>query len=57
MDAVGLRYFTIQLPDQASLDQVIARVDEAGIASNQIAEGLLVHDPSQNGVVLTVKPS
>ncbi len=56
-DAAGLRYFTVQLPDQASLDKVIARVDEAGIPSNQTAEGLLVHDPSQNGVMLALKPS
>lgn len=57
MDAVGLRHFTIQLPDQAALDQVIARVDAAGIASNQTPEGLLLHDPSQNGVVLALRPS
>ena len=56
-DAAGLRYFTVQLPEQAALDQVIARVDEAGIASNQTPDGLLMHDPSQNGVMLAVKPS
>jgi catechol 2,3-dioxygenase len=51
-DAVGLRYFTIDLPNQSALDEVIARIDAAGIPSNQIEEGLLVYDPSQNGVVL-----
>lgn len=54
-DATGLRYFTIELPDQKSLEDVIARVDKAGIASNQTDEGLLIYDPSQNGVVLTTK--
>jgi catechol 2,3-dioxygenase len=54
-DAVGLCYFTVELPDQKALDEVIARVDAAGIASNQMDVGLLLHDPSQNGVVLTLK--
>ncbi len=56
MDAVGLRSFTVQLPDQAALERVVSRVDQAGIASNQTPEGLLLHDPSQNGVVLALKP-
>jgi len=53
-DAVGLRYFTIDLPTQAAYDEVVARVDAAGIPSNQSEAGLLLHDPSQNGVVLRV---
>jgi catechol 2,3-dioxygenase len=54
-DALGLRYFQIELPDQETLDEVIARVDEAGIPANQTEEGLLLFDPSQNGVMLTKK--
>ena len=54
-DAVGLRHFTVELPDQQALSEVIARVDAAGLPSNLTEDGLLVHDPSQNGVVLTVK--
>ena len=54
-DAVGLRYFTVDLPDQKALDDVVARVDNAGIPSNKVEEGLLLYDPSQNGVVLRVK--
>ena len=50
--AVGLRYFTINLPNQQALDDVVSRVNNAGIASNQTDDGLLLHDPSQNGVVL-----
>ncbi len=53
-DAVGLRQFTVELPDQKALEEVIARVDAAGLPSNMTEDGLLVHDPSQNGVVLTV---
>ena len=51
-DAVGLRYFTVDLPDKKAYDEVVARVDEAGIPSNMTEAGLLLHDPSQNGVVL-----
>ncbi len=54
-DAVGLRYFTVELPNQEALDQVIARIDAAGIPSNQTEDGLLVQDPSQNGVMLSLR--
>ena len=53
-DAAGLRYFAVELPDQKALDEVIARVENAGISANQTEEGLLLYDPSQNGVVLTL---
>jgi len=53
-DAVGLRYFSIDLPDQKAYDEVVARVDAAGIPSNVTEAGLLLHDPSQNGIVLRV---
>jgi catechol 2,3-dioxygenase len=53
-DALGLRHFAVALPDQNALDEVIARVENAGIPANQTEDGLLLYDPSQNGVVLTV---
>ena len=53
-DAVGLHYYTIDLPTQAAYDEVLARVDAAGISSNQTEAGLFIQDPSQNGVVLRV---
>jgi catechol 2,3-dioxygenase len=53
-DAVGLRYYTIDFPDQKAYDEVVARVDAAGIPSNMTEAGLLLHDPSQNGVILRV---
>lgn len=52
---VGMRHFTVELPNQQALDEVIARGDAAGLPSNVTEDGLLVHDPSQNGVVLKVK--
>lgn len=54
-DAAGLRYFTVELPNQEALDQVIGRIDAAGIPSNQTDDGLLVQDPSQNGVLLSLR--
>jgi len=51
-DALGLRYFVVNLPDQRALDEVLAQVEKSGIPANQIEDGLLLHDPSQNGVVL-----
>jgi catechol 2,3-dioxygenase len=55
-DALGLRHFVVNLPDQKALDEVLARVEKAGIAGNQTEDGLLIHDPSQNGVILSTKP-
>ena len=51
-DAVGLRHFTIDFANQEALNEVIKRIDDAGIPSNKTDDGLLVYDPSQNGVVL-----
>ncbi|MGZ9223734.1 MAG: VOC family protein [Anaerolineales bacterium] len=56
-DALGLRYFTVELPDQTSLDEIVARIEKAGIPANQTDDGLLVLDPSQNGVILTLRPA
>jgi catechol 2,3-dioxygenase len=53
-DALGLRYYTIDLPNQQAYDEVVAGVDAAGIPSNQTEDGLLLYDPSQNGVILRV---
>lgn len=55
-DAAGLHYLTIELPSQEALNQVIERVDAAGLSSSQTQDGLLFHDPSQNGVMLTLRP-
>lgn len=54
VDAAGLRHFAVELPDQTALDEVIARVEKAGVPANQTEDGLLLYDPSQNGVILTV---
>lgn len=53
-DALGLRYFTMVLPNQGELDRVLKRVRGAGIATEETSEGVLVRDPSRNAMVLTV---
>lgn len=53
-DSAGLDYFTVELPNQKALDEVIDRVNKADIPSNQTLNGFLIYDPSQNGLVLTV---
>ena len=52
-DALWLRYISFVLPNKAELEHVVERVQQAGIATEQTEEGILVRDPSQNGVVLT----
>ncbi|HJS29302.1 MAG TPA: VOC family protein, partial [Anaerolineales bacterium] len=51
--ALGMRYFTVVLPDSTALDQVLTRLREAGLATELTEEGTLVRDPSQIAVVLT----
>jgi catechol 2,3-dioxygenase len=51
-NTVGLRHFTVDLPNQLALDDVAVRITQAGIPFNQTDDGLLLYDPSQNGVVL-----
>ena len=52
--ALGMRYMTILLPDQAELDRVTARLQEVKLTAEPVEEGLLIRDPSQNKVLLAV---
>jgi catechol 2,3-dioxygenase len=52
-NAVGLRWYTIILPNQEELARVVGRVRASGTPVEEREEGLFLHDPSQNGVVLT----
>ena len=53
--SVGLRSFTIDLPDQEQLAAVLARIDAASIPSTQVPGGVLVSDPFGNGVILRAR--
>ncbi|HEX8992288.1 MAG TPA: VOC family protein [Anaerolineales bacterium] len=52
-NSLGLRHFSVTLPDQEALGRVAARVRDAHLASEEIEAGILLRDPSQNGVLLT----
>jgi len=51
--SAGLGWFAVRLPNAEALDQIVARVHAADLATEPIDAGLLLRDPSGNGVVLT----
>jgi catechol 2,3-dioxygenase len=53
--SVGLRSFTIELPDSAELDAMAARIEAAGLAYERRVDGILVRDPFANAVLLTTR--
>jgi catechol 2,3-dioxygenase len=52
--SAGLRHFVLRLPDAAAREQVLERVRSAGVPAEEVDEGWLVRDASQNAVVLGV---
>jgi catechol 2,3-dioxygenase len=52
--AVGLRSFEVRLPDDASLQAVMARIESVGLDVAQRDGGALLHDPSDNVILLRV---
>ncbi len=52
-NAVGLRFFTIQLPDAAALTNVVARLQAASMPVEQLEVGIILHDPWGNKLLLT----
>lgn len=54
-DALGLRYFTLALPDDEVLANVREKLQAEGIAEKEHEAGYVIRDPSQTGVLLTVQ--
>jgi len=50
--SVGLRSFEVVLPGHRELEDVLERVRNAAVASEQAGGGTLIRDPSGNGVLL-----
>jgi catechol 2,3-dioxygenase len=48
-----LRHAAIVVPDRDELDRVAGRVADTGQDPEAREDGLLVHDPSQNALLLT----
>jgi catechol 2,3-dioxygenase len=53
-EALGLRYFTLQLPDEAALGRVKQQLEQAGVAYELSPQGVWVVDPAGNCVLLCV---
>ena len=53
--SLGLRYFTVVLPDRGEMQSLISRLQAAGVEIAQREDGFLLQDPSQNAVLLTTR--
>jgi catechol 2,3-dioxygenase len=52
--AARLLWYEIRLPNQAALDEVLARLQAANVSVEQTGQGWRTHDPSQNTIILKV---
>jgi catechol 2,3-dioxygenase len=52
-DAVGLRWYTIHLPDKGELERTVERLRASGVELRQEADTLTLHDPFGNGIRLS----
>ena len=53
--SVGLRSFTVELPDAAALAGVLGRIEAAGVPHERRPDGVFLRDPFGNGVLLTAR--
>ena len=49
--SVGLRYFTVHMPNKEALDEVLARLDAAGVPYREEQGGVVVEDPWRNKIL------
>ncbi len=55
LGSAGLRRFTVELPGQRDLDDVLGRLERAGVRARQEAGGFTAVDPSANRVLFAVE--
>ena len=55
--SVGLREFSIYVPDIAEQDRLTAQIEAAGVGVERTGDVVLVRDPFQNQIVLSVRPA
>ncbi len=53
-DSAGLRFFTVDLPDEEARQAVIARIAAAGLPYSETPHAVLVRDPWQNTILLQI---
>jgi catechol 2,3-dioxygenase len=51
-DAAGLKWFEVVLPNSSALEKVVGRLEAAGVSGERRSDGILVRDPSMNGILL-----
>lgn len=51
--AIGLRWYSLKLPNPDEVESVVARLQQAGLPLEKQEAGILVKDPSQNSLLLT----
>ncbi|MGE5335163.1 MAG: VOC family protein [Nitrososphaerota archaeon] len=56
-DTAGLRFFTLELPDEEARAAIVARLTAAGVPVTQTPDAVIVQDPWQNTVVLQLGPA
>lgn len=54
-DAVGLRYFMVNLSDEQERFRLASRLKDAGVPYEEREDGLFVRDPSQNGILFAAE--
>ncbi len=54
-DALGLRWYSIQLPSREALAAELERIKQAGLPIEQREQGPLVRDPAGNGIILEAR--
>lgn len=53
-NALGLRYYTLKLPNSAELSKVVQRLNTAGIEMQETEVGVQLKDPSNISIMLTI---
>lgn len=51
-NAIGLVWYSLELPDNQALDQLLKLIHQAQIETEKGPEGVYVHDPSANRILL-----
>lgn len=54
-DAAGLRHFTIELPSGSDLEDLLARLEQAGRPATESHEGFFAADPTGNRIRLALR--
>jgi catechol 2,3-dioxygenase len=51
--AIGLRHVTVRLPDASAVSAVVDRLRAAGVPFETTGDGVHIHDPAGNAIMLT----